>query len=276
MKNIKLLSFSVLLLTISCKNEIEKESIKQSFNQFNYRSDSIDILNDYKSIKDSSLNEDKIEKGLDDFAFKKIKIKVNDNNYITDTILGKLLVNIFNDKINKYPNNLSMRYSKILLGIQTENLNISKDELNYIIKNIHNSNDLKSDSKSNDKETRDKIIDKINFYNRQILAKSFPIFKEISDTLYKYNKDNVTNLILRANYFRLEKNYSEAIKSLDIADKGIEVNIKNGKIQVVNDQTDEVNFNRVVLYNDMGDKLNSTKYFNKIKNEFLKAQINMQ
>jgi hypothetical protein len=81
---------------------------------------------------------------------------------------------------------------------------------------------------------------------------------------------------LRANYFRLEKNYSEAIKSLDIADKGIEVNIKNGKIQVVNDQTDEVNFNRVVLYNDMGDKLNSTKYFNKIKNEFLKAQINMQ
>jgi hypothetical protein len=274
MKNIKLIAVVILLLTISCKNEVGNDSTKQITNQFNYRTDSISILNDFNKLKDSSLIESEIEKNLNDFAFEKIKIKITDNKYETDSLLGKLLVEVFDDKINKFPNNLSMRYSKILLGIQTNDLQISKDELNYIIKKCFENNDLKSNSKSQEKETMDNIIDKINFYNRQIQFKSLPIFKDISDTLFKYEKDNITNLILRANYFRLEKNYPEAIKSLDNADKGIEIRITHGNIQVVNDQTDEVNFNRVVLYNDMGDKNNSTKYFNKIKNEFLKAQLN--
>ncbi len=273
MKHSKLALLIICILTFSCRNENKVEAIRQNKNQFNYRIDSVDILNNYKNLNDINLSEDSVEKKINLFVYEKIKIKLNENNYSIDTILCRLLINVFDEKFKKFPNNLSLRYSKIVFGIKTENLIVCRNELLYVMKKTYEKKDWKLTAKSVDKEVLDNVIDKINFYNRQIQFKSLPIFKEISDTLLKYDEDNITNLILRANYFRLEKKYPEAINSLDNADKGISVTMKNGNIQVVNDQTDEVNFNRVFIYNDMNDQKSSKKYYNKIKSEFLKAQI---
>uniref|UniRef100_UPI0023F23B1A hypothetical protein n=1 Tax=Flavobacterium filum TaxID=370974 RepID=UPI0023F23B1A len=130
--------FSLIIIFSSCsEREKAQESTlikKPQVQNFNYRKDSILVRNNYQKITHEQLPIDSVIKHLTEFTFSNILIKLDEKNYIPDTILANIGVSVFEKQISRFPQNLALRELKGILSIQTKQPIITKNELINIIK----------------------------------------------------------------------------------------------------------------------------------------------